>query len=197
MGVDLVLAKDADIPTPSCFDKPTIVYPNGSNSTYECWLRQFTPLDIVSPNSVFSDCNAANAGNCFFIGNDRLSSPTLGYDYYLMSSNSQTITIAQVSGRNAVWRRVEMDHDNYGLYYQTDGTCLDAYWDNGVVKVHQHPCGFENRNQWWRYSMHNNIQVFQHAVHTDWCLQTNGFGNNVHMAHCNWGVLEQQRRLYW
>ncbi|RHY33943.1 hypothetical protein DYB32_001270 [Aphanomyces invadans] len=180
----------------SCFDQPTIVFPNGSNSTYECWVNQFQGFDTDSPDSFLSDCNARNNGYCFFIGNDRVTAPSLGYDYYVTSLNQHTATVRQ-SSSDAVWRRVEMAYGTMGLYFNADGTCLDAYWQGGVLKVHQWVCEFGNANQWWRYAMHNDIQLFEHGTHVGWCLQTNGYGYNVEMVRCNWDIVEQQRRLYW
>ncbi|RHY33947.1 hypothetical protein DYB32_001274 [Aphanomyces invadans] len=180
---------------PACLDEPTIVYSNGSNSTYECWRRQFPSFNVDMPNNQMDNCHAANV--CFYIGNDIHTSATLPQSYFLGAENSRTVTFPWYQGRWPVWKRVDMEFGNVGLYYYTDGTCLDAYWQRDELKVHQWTCEFGNRNQWWRYSLHNSLQLFEHAVHTGWCLQTNGIGDNVQMIRCNWGIQEQQRRLYW
>ncbi|RHZ32448.1 hypothetical protein DYB37_012661 [Aphanomyces astaci] len=189
----------APIYTPlACMDEPTIVFPNGSNSTYLCWLSQFPSFDTDRPNALIDECKGANDGKCFLIGNDRRTSPTLQHDYFLVSANQQTVARPPRRGFEPVWKRVYLGHGNYGLSFYQDGTCLDAYWDDQVLKVHQWGCHYNNRNQWWRYSMHSDLQLFQHAVYTDWCLQTNGVGIHSHsqMVKCSWAIQEQQRRLY-
>ncbi|RHY21664.1 hypothetical protein DYB36_011548 [Aphanomyces astaci] len=190
----------APIYTPlACMDEPTIVFPNGSNSTYLCWLSQFPSFDTDSPNALIDECKGANDGNCFLIGNDRRTSPTLGFDYFLTSSNQRTIALPPRKGFEPVWKSVYLGHDNFGLSFYQERTCLDAYWDGPVLKVHQWGCEFYNRNQWWLFNMHSDKQqLLKHAVHTDWCLQTNGVGihNHPQMVKCNKAIQEQQHRVY-
>ncbi|RHY83167.1 hypothetical protein DYB35_011199, partial [Aphanomyces astaci] len=142
----------APIYTPlACMDEPTVVFPNGSNSTYLCWLSQFPSFDTDSPNGLMDECKGANDGNCFLIGNDKLKSPTLVSNYYLASVNQQTVARPPPRRFEPVWKRVILAHGNFGLSFYEERTCLDAYWDGAVLKVHQWGCEFYNRNQWWLF----------------------------------------------
>ncbi|KAG9404920.1 hypothetical protein AC1031_005124 [Aphanomyces cochlioides] len=172
---------------PPCYDEPVVQYPNGSNSSYQCWLSQQPTFDeLDSPNDMLTSCKQNNWRPCFYLGNDHIRSPSLGYDYFFRVTGS-------------LGRARFMALQSY-----TEQLCLDAFWDNNNLYVHGYTCDPNNPNQWWNFNVNldtSQSQLIQHGGHPGWCLQTNGLlsasnFNNVQMIPCNGGVLEQQKRLY-
>ncbi|CAK4078615.1 unnamed protein product [Aphanomyces euteiches] len=188
---------------PPCYDEPVVQYPNGSNSSYQCWLSQQPSFDeLDSPNDMLTTCKQNNWRPCFYLGNDHIRSPSLGYDYFFRVTGP--VAQAVVPLETSVWQGVWVAQGFMALQSYTEQLCLDAFWDNNNLYVHGYTCDPNNPNQWWNFNVNldtSQSQLIRHGGHPGWCLQTNGLlsasnFNNVQMIPCNGGVLEQQKRLY-
>ncbi|KAH9114151.1 hypothetical protein AeMF1_011755 [Aphanomyces euteiches] len=151
---------------------------------------------------MLTTCKQNNWRPCFYIGNDHIRSPSLGYDYFFRVTGP--VAQAVVPLETSVWQGVWVAQGFMALQSYTEQLCLDAFWDNNNLYVHGYTCDPNNPNQWWNFNVNldtSQSQLIRHGGHPGWCLQTNGLlsasnFNNVQMIPCNGGVLEQQKRLY-